>query len=102
MISPNPDLIRLIPASAGTTFPLAAIVGVMGAHPRECGDHSLLPDPAAKSCGSSPRVRGPLAGSLSIAVSSRLIPAGAGTTSTVLISGLVRPAHPRRCGDHLP
>ena len=70
------------------------------AHPRRCGDHSVLCLLLLIAMGSSPQVRGPRGLPNADNDTSRLIPAGAGTTIGAGFTLRVSGAHPRRCGDH--
>ena len=49
---------RFIPASAGNTSRAMSMSGDLAVHPRECGEHVLMPRAAESAPGSSPRVRG--------------------------------------------
>ena len=74
------DSLRLIPAYAGKTFELQGFHCLPPAHPRVCGENSLLALFAAGTMGSSPRIRGkPLDDELAIGQAG-LIPAYAGKT----------------------
>ena len=90
----------LIPAGAGTTTQLAPSTTRQTAHPRRCGDHFLSLGLLGGLSGSSPQVRGPRFHALSLKLGTRLIPAGAGTTTSGTMPGRPCQAHPRRCGDH--
>ena len=75
----------LIPACAGQTGPVV-VSGTRGrAHPRVCGADSLSPRSATWTTGSSPRVRGRLAGLRAQIRDLGLIPACAGQTDDLLI-----------------
>ena len=91
----------LIPAGAGTTSMMGIPLSATRAHPRRCGDHLESHLVAGAVPGSSPQVRGPLGADSSEADRKRLIPAGAGTTSSAAFASIAAWAHPRRCGDHV-
>ena len=57
------DLLRIIPADAGSTWPNEHKHGVGWDHPRGCGEHSPPLPPRMGSRGSSPRMRGARMGS---------------------------------------
>ena len=95
-----PRPLGLIPAGAGTTPTQDETSGVITAHPRRCGDHFLSLGLLGGLSGSSPQVRGPRFHALSLKLGTRLIPAGAGTTTSGTMPGRPCQAHPRRCGDH--
>ncbi len=91
---------RLIPACAGTTILADGTLGSPEAHPRLRGDHLPPRFCAVCSTGSSPPARGPLCATCSRMDEARLIPACAGTTSSLRISRSSIRAHPRLRGDH--
>jgi len=91
---------RFIPASAGNTsrsFGLAVAVSV---HPRVCGEHSHSLSPKSRANGSSPRLRGTLQSSTPSSTCPRFIPASAGNTKGRWTETMLRPVHPRVCGEH--
>ena len=49
---------RFIPAPAGNTRHGTISVAVMTVHPRACGEHTSPSPTTARTCGSSPRLRG--------------------------------------------
>ena len=90
----------IIPAYAGNTFGDSYTLPDTGDHPRVCGEHfsSVLKPRSIR--GSSPRMRGtrdqpaterPLPG---------IIPAYAGNTMRVYVTGAGSEDHPRVCGEH--
>ena len=88
----------LIPAGAGQTCPATQSSGRSRAHPRRCGADLAMINAGTFPKGSSPQVRGRLAGDDNLRLSHGLVPAGAGqTTVNPFPSGLAG-AHPRRCG----
>ena len=77
------------------------------AHPRACGENSSGGPDGESDMGSSPRVRGKLAGPQGGVLGDRLIPARAGKTRACPRRRRGRRAHPRACGEnprarHLP
>ena len=71
---------RLIPAHAGKTESLRAVVEAAAAHPRSRGENSPNQGYEAKVQGSSPLTRGKLTASAEKLLAARLIPAHAGKT----------------------
>ena len=110
---------RIIPARAGSSAFSAELAVESEDHPRACGEQVPRPSPAARRRGSSPRVRGaasaeaPDGGCLGssprvrgavdgLAVtggSSRIIPARAGSSRSVVHLLVDAPDHPRACGE---
>ena len=91
---------RLIPACAGKTFFEAESKVVQGAHPRVCGENSVVSGDECPKTGSSPRVRGKRQGTCTWATVIGLIPACAGKTHALEIRCVPRWAHPRVCGEN--
>ena len=91
---------RLIPACAGKTSVANARHYIQRAHPRVCGENSLVSARNSASRGSSPRVRGKRYGSPLPAHKDRLIPACAGKTGGVRGVSCDGGAHPRVCGEN--
>ncbi len=75
---------RLIPAGAGSTRAPRRGSQHTPAHPRWRGEHEGRESEAARRIGSSPLARGALRGSIDFRPSTRLIPAGAGSTVKAL------------------
>ena len=73
---------------------------LQAAHPRVCGENSHSLRRAARSHGSSPRVRGKHHRRLLARRGRGLIPACAGKTSRGLRAKPARSAHPRVCGEN--
>ena len=94
------NLLRLIPAGAGSTASRACSARRARAHPRWRGEHTCLAPIMCKPLGSSPLARGALAGGVLGWAGLRLIPAGAGSTAPGLPSQAARSAHPRWRGEH--
>ena len=70
----------LIPARAGKTVLPSDVPDYSRAHPRACGENRPADASNGRVQGSSPRVRGKLAGNIRAEASRRLIPARAGKT----------------------
>ena len=89
---------RIIPAGAGQTRTFGRCSEEVPDHPRGCGaDYDLNPK-VLRMHGSSPRVRG-RPGLLAVCWGSvRIIPAGAGQTSSIAMTSLPVADHPRGCG----
>ena len=92
--------VRLIPACAGKTGAAEAAFAPCGAHPRVCGENTIFAPETPYTKGSSPRVRGKpgVAGYGSEFLG--LIPACAGKTPPMCRMPLMKPAHPRVCGEN--
>ena len=75
---------RLIPAHAGKTASNSCLALWNRAHPRACGENSLMSSLCGRCTGSSPRMRGKLEGESRGRCQARLIPAHAGKTSSLL------------------
>ena len=89
---------RIIPARAGPTLPSKSEVGTATDHPRSCGANRSPSASFAGTRGSSPLVRGQLAGSSPAAGGDRIIPARAGPTVRLRHRSRGRADHPRSCG----
>ena len=94
------DAQGLIPARAGKTVCVCCCLGVMGAHPRACGENARRRGGAVPDRGSSPRVRGKPSPVGSSPSASRLIPARAGKTRRRSTRSAAPSAHPRACGEN--
>ena len=92
---------RLIPAGAGKTARYYHARTTTAAHPRRCGENSVRYSDLSFKTGSSPQVRGKQGRSIQNLLASRLIPAGAGKTSSDIPVCFITSAHPRRCGENL-
>ena len=71
---------RIIPADAGSTMEHTLDVGLVGDHPRGCGEHHRVKYGAPEEEGSSPRMRGALRDGRSGRCQPGIIPADAGST----------------------
>ena len=91
----------IIPAYAGNTALPASSATASRDHPRVCGEHvTYLPDPMREE-GSSPRMRGTLAGQDTGLALPGIIPAYAGNTLASPTMRIMRRDHPRVCGEHM-
>ena len=97
-----PDGFRpgIIPAYAGNTPICLFRACNQGDHPRICGEHSSAGAAKVTAKGSSPHMRGTLAGSYPRAALSGIIPAYAGNTQTFAEYARKGGDHPRICGEH--
>ena len=93
---------RLIPARAGKTCRARLALCPHRAHPRAGGENYSASARIATRLGSSPRGRGKPQACGGLRVGDRLIPARAGKTSAVGVSGRSGAAHPRAGGENLP
>ncbi len=91
----------LIPAGAGSTNCSSWLTTGPLAHPRRRGEHGNIEVYPGPRGGSSPQARGaPVNATFSDWVKG-LIPAGAGSTTSLLVLMRSTAAHPRRRGEHL-
>ena len=90
----------IIPACAGSTVPGNRLVGVVGDHPRMCGEHEEAPHGTVAFVGSSPHVRGALYVNGSLMPILGIIPACAGSTDNGFHYSTLPGDHPRMCGEH--
>ncbi len=90
----------IIPAGAGLTQSAQAARRHHRDHPRGCGAHIPTARWPRRAAGSSPRVRGSLKCRVAPVGHARIIPAGAGLTSSATKSAWSIGDHPRGCGAH--
>ena len=90
----------LIPAGAGNIDLLFHWHAGFWAHPRGCGEHSIISGRVFDPGGSSPRVRGTCVQDAATRDYLGLIPAGAGNIIGLRQIAIRRGAHPRGCGEH--
>ena len=90
----------IIPAYAGSTYFGTRRRLTARDHPRVCGEHSERRPTAFSRLGSSPRMRGARIGKYRDAVSTRIIPAYAGSTRQAGTEAAESRDHPRVCGEH--
>ena len=90
----------LIPACAGKTPPPSLAGNNAGAHPRVCGENSVIWSQRLRASGSSPRVRGKPGVRHPPGRPPGLIPARAGKTLATPAMLVCLGAHPRVCGEN--
>ena len=90
----------IIPALAGNTRSHRGRASTWWDHPRACGEHRPRHEESRRVRGSSPRLRGTLAGTASNAAFGGIIPALAGNTLVTVAAVWVSWDHPRACGEH--
>ena len=90
----------LIPACAGKTKPHLCELGFNRAHPRMRGENEIREIFERQQVGSSPHARGKPKRRLAICLHDGLIPACAGKTSSIEVTGSCRRAHPRMRGEN--
>ena len=88
-----------IPAPAGNRPVVWMVIQSMTVHPRACGEQNLAGTPAARTPGSSPRLRGTDESGERRTGPDRFIPAPAGNSRLSARSCAVRSVHPRACGE---
>ena len=93
-------MLGIIPAYAGNTYWWFAYSQAAGDHPRVCGEHFLVPSIGFTGEGSSPRMRGTPAKTVSEYGLVGIIPAYAGNTCSASIKSPSTRDHPRVCGEH--
>ena len=93
--------LRIIPARAGQTRRYLGMRARATDHPRACGANCPPSGLVDSEVGSSPRVRGKQEGDFAAASPTRIIPARAGQTVSVLSFTPPRTDHPRACGANL-
>ena len=90
----------LIPAHAGSTLTISCWRAASRAHPRSRGEHLGLQLGQLRTEGSSPLTRGAREGEAGDGLTTRLIPAHAGSTRRVYRRSPRLRAHPRSRGEH--
>ena len=93
---------RIIPADAGSTSPVWLQTAPRPDHPRGCGEHLEARHARRITEGSSPRMRGALTVRAPLHLTSRIIPADAGSTTAHEVKTCRKQDHPRGCGEHAP
>ena len=91
----------IIPACAGSTISVTFSRIDVRDHPRMCGEHRTRYSVHTPFVGSSPHVRGALQRLHLAFVQIGIIPACAGSTSSLYESCVLVRDHPRMCGEHL-
>ncbi len=90
---------RFIPACAGNATWRPAPQPMATVHPRVCGERWENIDRRPLPSGSSPRVRGTRIPSVTLLCLHRFIPACAGNALSAMLATVLRPVHPRVCGE---
>ena len=90
----------IIPAYAGNTYSLPLNLSDLEDHPRVCGEHFSVASHLRVNPGSSPRMRGTPRIGVESAASPGIIPAYAGNTGVIDLTGQRFEDHPRVCGEH--
>ena len=90
----------IIPAYAGNTRRSSNAPSPTRDHPRVCGEHTPLVECPVTDQGSSPRMRGTPRIGVESAASPGIIPAYAGNTGVIDLTGQRFEDHPRVCGEH--
>ena len=100
--APNPDsdCSRFIPAYVGNMGRTQGRSAGPPVHPRVCGEHDAVREHIAVADGSSPRMWGTSCSTPAISGQCRFIPAYVGNMNNTLRSMILRPVHPRVCGEH--
>ena len=93
-------MLRIIPADAGSTEPIAPNCRWKRDHPRGCGEHWIEQRGDNLYLGSSPRMRGARQNIVNWAKDVRIIPADAGSTRICGMYINEMGDHPRGCGEH--
>ena len=95
------EVLRIIPADAGSTWNHDVRMDAKGDHPRGCGEHVRVHGLHRLPGGSSPRMRGAQCPIKTVCQSVRIIPADAGSTAKPYPQCRADQDHPRGCGEHL-
>ena len=93
--------VRITPACAGKTHSVGALVHGLQDHPRVCGENVAPPVFLCRARGSPPRVRGKLDYFLFAPTLTRITPACAGKTNTLVTFLNQSKDHPRVCGENV-
>ena len=93
-------IIRITPASAGSTSSPGRADRYGSDHPRVGGEHTGYITPGAYAVGSPPRRRGALSGRILVSGHGRITPASAGSTVLTLVRSVAGSDHPRVGGEH--
>ena len=94
------DVVRIIPAYAGSTMAGVLITGVLPDHPRIRGEHKSVNISVNTFEGSSPHTRGALEDASVGGLRDRIIPAYAGSTPASPDRTTPSRDHPRIRGEH--
>ena len=90
----------IIPADAGSTSRHTDDVHRQEDHPRGCGEHMATVAPWPLNSGSSPRMRGAPVQQDRRIPQHGIIPADAGSTTSIESMSCLGSDHPRGCGEH--
>ena len=90
----------IIPAYAGSTKTNTRSWSAATDHPRVCGEHGKTGGASSSKSGSSPRMRGARDGARERHGAGGIIPAYAGSTSSLGTNGYRCRDHSRVCGEH--
>ena len=102
MTRADPDKsLRIIPAGAGKSFRLVPSTNCVWDHPRGCGEKVPSSSQTSSTMGSSPRVRGKAKKTTDECGFTRIIPAGAGKSTSNGASYPSSKDHPRGCGEKM-
>ncbi len=93
-------LARFIPAGAGNTLPLSALLARNTVYPRWRGEHSIRRFCSSSDAGLSPLARGTLYYNRWTRYGARFIPAGAGNTNMGSAVNEIKTVYPRWRGEH--
>ena len=93
-------LARFIPAGAGNTLPLSALLARNTVYPRWRGEHKIHIDKHRVCIGLSPLARGTLYYNRWTRYGARFIPAGAGNTNMGSAVNEIKTVYPRWRGEH--
>ncbi len=96
------DVLGIIPADAGSTFPNWLTWLSDEDHPRGCGEHAGTRIGWRGTWGSSPRMRGAPNSTIQERSIGGIIPADAGSTCCKGTLPDSAADHPRGCGEHYP
>ena len=90
--------LRIIPARAGPTTYNGSGFYAPSDHPRSCGANGHAGRHGRRLAGSSPLVRGQPDGAGDASRQTRIIPARAGPTASLMLAKVEGTDHPRSCG----
>ncbi len=90
----------IIPACAGSTILATPLTYAVRDHPRMRGEHAVATSELRLNRGSSPHARGARVPLVAVMVTVGIIPACAGSTSSLAESALLPRDHPRMRGEH--
>ena len=94
------DIVRIIPAYAGSTVQMNRAIADGSDHPRIRGEHISVPTSRKLMDGSSPHTRGAHEDAVVVDETGRIIPAYAGSTIFITSLQSLFQDHPRIRGEH--